>query len=410
MKAPAFTIKRLQACIMLCFALIATARLAAQESEWIGRADNAFAIDLYSRLSATGGTLFFSPISIETAMAMTYAGARGRTAQQMAKVLHLPADQESMHTDLGGFLRELNTGETTDPSVGFQLSVANAIWGQKGLGFRPAFVKLLKADYGAGLREVDFEADPEGARKTINHWVAEETRDKISNLIGSGALNPKTRLVLTDAIYFKGRWVSQFEKQATKNEPFHVAANRQELVPMMHRIGTYGYMEDDSLQVLKLRYVGNELSMIILLPRQIAGLADLEKTLSLEKLATWLSRLHDRQVDVATPRFKITAQFELNSTLQAMGMSDAFGSKADFAGMTDKPDLAISKVIHKAFVDVNEEGSEAAAATGVTMRPLAIMRPTPPVVFRADHPFVFLIRHERSGAILFMGRLAQPQR
>lgn len=411
--------RRVGPALFILFSIVLHCRIIAAEeaatpsaAPWISEANNAFAVALFARLAAEreGENLFFSPTSIETALAMTYSGARGNTATQMAKVLHLPSEAQTIHSDFGDFLIRLNAAKTADGKPrGYQLSVANALWGQKGYAFLPDFVSLLKKHYHAGLSEVDFETDSEGARKKINTWVEKETRDKIKDLIGQGVLTADTRLVLTNAIYFKGDWAAQFEKKATRDEPFHVSAEQQKTVPLMHCTGEYGYLEEETLQVLKLPYVGDELSMIILLPKKIDGLAALEKELTQTKLSDWFSRLGEQKVAVSMPKFKATTQFELNGVLAALGMSDAFdANRADFSGMTGNRDLCISNVIHKAFVDVNEEGTEAAAATGVVVRLTAARPSEPPPEFRADHPFLFVIRDEKSEAILFMGRLRNP--
>jgi len=389
---------------------------AAPAPSWVAAANNAFAADLYAQLRNTEGNLFFSPNSIEAALAMTYAGARGRTADQMARVLHVPQDmtgdinpaaRREMHGGFAAFLKDLGAEKGPDGKPrGYQLSVANALWGQKGYVFLPEFLGLVKTNYGAGLTEVDFATDTEGARRTINAWVEKETRDKIKDLLKTGILVPATRLVLTNAIYFKGDWAAQFKKADTRDAPFHLAADRSVSVAMMNRRGEYGYVEQEGFQALKLPYVKDELSMVVLLPKKVDGLAAVEKSLAAEGLHKWIGLLRLREVIVAMPKYKITAEFELNRTLAAMGMPDAFSDSADFSGMDGKKDLYISNVVHKAYVDVNEEGTEAAAATAVVMREFAAVVPERPPVFRADHPFVFLIRHEKSGAILFMGRVA----
>jgi len=385
---------------------------AADAAKAVAAANNAFAADLYQKLAAAEGNLFFSPNSVETALVMTYAGARDRTAEQMAAVLHLPAKDAGVHAAFGAFLKDLNAEKGPDGKPrGYQLSVANALWGQDGYGFLPEFMKTVKTNYGAGLSEVDFAKDTEGARRTINTWAEKETRDKIKDLIPEGVLDASTRLVLTNAIYFKGDWSVKFKKEDTKDEPFHVSSKKTVDVPMMHRTGEYGYMETEALQLLRLPYAGNELSMIVFLPKSASDLEDAElaAVVSLSKNSEGLERLRPREVVVTLPKFKMTAEFELNKSLSAMGMVDAFTGDADFSGMDGQKDLLISNVIHKAFVDVNEEGTEAAAATAVVIaRMSAPAEPEPPIVFKADHPFLFLIRHEKSGAILFMGRLADP--
>jgi serpin B len=383
----------------------------AQEPDWIGQANNAFAIDLYAKLApGNSENLFFSPNSIETALAMTYAGARADTAKQMAAVLHLPPDSSTVHKDLGNFIAELNgEGAQKGNARSYQLSVANALWGQAGFHFLPDFVSLLKTNYGAGFQEVDFLHNAEAARQTINAWVEKETHDKIQNLIAPGILNPATELVLTNTIYFKGTWATPFEKKATQEQPFHISAGDEKKVPMMQRTGNYRYAEGADFKALKLPYAGYELSMIVLLPNAVGGLPQLEKELTTStKLSDFLDKFDDEKVVVSMPRFQMTDSFELGPTLISMGMEDAFGGRADFSGMTGTRKLFISNVIHKAFVDVNEQGTEAAAATAPVMGYSMAFRPQPPKVFRADHPFLFVIRDERSGAILFMGRLVEP--
>ena len=373
----------------------------------IGSAVNDFAFDLYAKLSAQKGNLFYSPQSVSTALTMTWAGARGGTADQMAKVLHLPAEKpESIHAANAKLLASLSGSREKQ---GFELSVANALWGQKGYPWVADFLGLLKANYGAGLNEVDFVKDTEGARKTINLWVEQQTREKIKELIAEGVLDSATRLVLTNAIYFKGDWASQFKKDQTVDGDFFTEGDKKVSVPMMHQTGNFSYFDGGDFQVLELPYKGDALSMVILLPKAKDGLGAFEKTLSAEKVAGWVKGLRPWRpgVRVTLPKFQTTGQFKLNDTLSAMGMSLAFSGDADFSGMNGRKDLYISAVIHKAFVDVNEEGTEAAGATAVVMREKAM--PSPPVEFRADHPFVFLIRDVRSGCILFLGRLADPK-
>jgi len=364
---------------------------------------NRFAFDLYARLKGAEGNLFLSPYSISTALTMTYAGARGRTAEQMAKVLCLPATGEAVHGAYGALQNDLNAaGE----GGAFELAVANRLWGQKGYGFLPDFLALIKANYGAGLEQVDFAGATEAARQTINTWVEKKTRDKIKELLKPGILGRETTLVLTNAIYFKGKWAEEFDKKLTRDEDFFVTPEKKVAVPLMHQTADFGYFEGDGLQALELPYRGDRLAMVVLLPKAKDGLAALEASLSADKVAEWVGKLHRREVQVALPRFKTTAEFSLKDTLVAMGMAAAFGGDADFSGMTGAKDLFISAVVHKAFVDVNEEGTEAAAATAVVMGRAAMPEPAP--VFCADHPFLFLIRDTKTGAILFFGRILDP--
>jgi serpin B len=368
------------------------------------RGNTGFGFDLYGRLASKDGNLFFSPYSISTALAMTYAGARSETAEQMARTLHFDLDAQRLHPAFAQLIQAVNGPDKDRP---FQLYVANALWGQRGFDFQKAFLDLVRQDYGAGLREVDFKRATEEARQTINRWVEDQTNHKIRDLIGTGVLDADTRLVLTNAIYFKAAWASPFLERATKDEDFLVAADKKVRVPMMHQSESFPYYEGANFQMLELPYQGNQQSMVIVLPRPGTPLADVEKLLNEKNLNSWLSSLKGQHVQVALPRFKVTQEFELNRTLADMGMPLAFTDRADFSGMDGRQDLLISNVIHKAFVEVNEKGTEAAAATAVVMkRTSAVTRIIP---FRADHPFVFAIRDRGTGSILFLGRVVNPQ-
>jgi len=374
------------------------------DREMVVQGNNAFALDLYAELKQRDGNLFFSPHSISTALAMTYAGARGNTAEQMAKVLHFDLEQKRLHPTFRELLDQLSARQAEQ---GYQLSVANALWGQKGYSFLDKFLDLTKENYGAGLNEVDFVGATETARKTINSWVEKETEEKIKELIKPGVLDRLTRLVLTNAIYFKGFWESQFEEEMTYPAPFTLMSGEKVQVPTMHRTADFKYAEADDFQALELPYKGGDLSMTIFLPKETDGLAALEQSLTAEKLASWRSTLEEQEVIVALPKFKMTSEFSLAEVLKSMGMTDAFDQhNADLSGMTGKRDLFITAVLHKAFVEVNEEGTEAAAATGVVVA-LKSAPPSQPV-FRADHPFLFLIRDSRSNSILFIGRVMNP--
>jgi serpin B len=378
------------------------------------RNNTKFALELYGKLESQQGNLFLSPYSISTALAMTYAGAKGETERQMAKTLNFNLYSDSndttriyfipvLHKTFGGIIQQLNeSGE----KGGYELVVANALWGQKDYKFLPEFLTLVRENYGGDLQQVDFAAQTEPARKTINAWVESKTKDKIKELIKPGTLDSMTRLVLTNAIYFKGKWESQFKPERTQDSPFVLLDGQKVNVPMMNQTGKFGYMETNDIQALEMPYVNNDLSMVILLPKKLDGVKGLEKELASDNLAGWLGKIHKREVQVFFPRFKMTSEFELAKLLGAMGTPDAFSGKADFSGMTGNRDLFISAVVHKAYVDVNEEGTEAAAATGVTMKLTSVSEPPP--VFNADHPFIFLIRDNLTGSILFLGRVANP--
>lgn len=370
----------------------------------VSRSNTAFAVDLYHKLEASPGNVFFSPLSLSSALAMTYAGARGDTAQQMASVLHFPADRAAMDRAFAALMQDFN------PKSGeYELAVANALWGQKGYAFLEPFLDTVKRNYGGRLSPLDFKKDSEQARQTINAWVAKQTRDKIQGLIGPGVLNGMTRLVLTNAVYFKGTWVEPFSKRATRDDLFHVSGDKTVTVPMMHIAEHFGYLEQDQFQALEMPYKGGTLSMIVLLPKAVDGLPALERSVTPDQLAGWLKDLAKQVVIVSVPRFKMTQECSLAKTLGEMGMPLAFSDAADFSGMDGRRDLFISAVLHKAYVDVNEEGTEAAAATAMPMAVTAAPVRVSPPVFRADHPFLFLIRDRRSDSILFMGRVVNPK-
>ncbi len=377
-----------------------------EDARTVARGNNVFALDLYARLRQKEGNLFFSPYSISTALAMTYGGARGETAEQMATTLHFALPPQRLHPAFGALIRHFNAGGAKRK---YQLDTANALWAQKGYTFLPEFVRLTKDVYEAGLKEVDFR-QTEQARKTINAWVEKQTRDKIKDLFAPGVLTADTRLVLTNAIYFKGDWATPFLKGATRKEDFRLGGGGKVKAPMMHAGKKLRYHGDKTLQAVALPYAGHQLEMVVLLPRGVDGLAELEKSLTSARLDEWLKGMSVHQVKLTLPRFELTSKFELNKELSDMGMPLAFSKQADFSGMSTRERLFIGKVVHKAFVDVNEKGTEAAAATGVTIQPTAAPRPEPPVEFRADHPFLFLIRDNRTGSVLFLGRVANPSK
>jgi serpin B len=291
---------------------------------------------------------------------------------------------------------------------GYELSVANALWGQKGEGFLQPFLNLMNRYYGAGFREVDFTHDAEGAAKQINSWAERETRGKIKGVIPSGALDSLTRLAVTSAVYFKGMWDERFAREQTRTQDFRVTPEQRVQVPMMHSSALIGYyFEAEKLQVLEMPYKGDRLSMVILLPRQVDGLDALEEAFCKSGADEWLRGLEQGFVNVSLPRFAMTVQSRMDEALKSLGMTDAFAlPQADFSDMNGRRDLFLGAVLHKAFVDVNEEGTEAAVVTAVpaTRLAIAVARNR----FWADHPFLFLIRDRRTGCILFLGRLKNP--
>ena len=371
----------------------------------ISASNNAFGIDLYKKLiTEEKGNIFISPYSISSALAMTYAGARGNTEKQMAKVLYFNLPQEDIHKAFSSLNAYFNR-----PNKSYQLAIANSLWGQANYPFQKEFINLLNKYYEAGFNEVDFvnEENREKARLTINKWVEDKTNNKIKELIHPEDISALTRLILVNAIYFKGKWQNQFDTKETRDMPFNLENKKKVNVPMMHQEGKFNYTEDEKVQVLELPYSENELSMVIFLPKESISLSDFEKELSIERVNKLLSNLSQEKVDVYIPKFKMEKRYILNKMLIDLGMSDAFDMMlADFSGMTGSKDLYISKVIHQSFIEVNEEGTEAAAATAVIMSGKSI---APMIIeFKADRPFLFIIRDIKTNTILFIGRFVEP--
>jgi serpin B len=370
--------------------------------------NSAFAFELYQTLKGKDGNLFYSPYSISLALAMTYAGARGETAEQMAETLRFLLDQDNLHPAFNSVDAELASrgeGAQGKDGEGFRLNIVNAIWGQKDYEFLPAFLDVLAENYGAGLRMLDFISEAEKSRVTINDWVSDQTEGRIKDLIPRGAIDALTRLVLTNAIYFNAAWEFPFNENVTANSPFYPLDGEQVTVPMMRQTESFGYADGKGYQAVELPYDGGELSMVILLPEADQFQA-FEAGLQAQRVSDIISGLRPTQVALTMPKFEFDSQFELGDTLAAMGMPIAFSGEADFSGMTGGPDLYISQVIHKAFVSVDEAGTEAAAATAVIMRATAM--PSQPVEVTLDRPFIFLIRDIDTGAILFVGRVLNP--
>jgi serpin B len=372
--------------------------------------NSAFAFDLYRFLVEQEGSknVFYSPYSISLALAMTYAGARGGTEEQMAEALHFTLPQEDLHAAFNALDQELaqrGEGAEGKDEKGFRLNIANAIWGQKDYQFLDVFLDVLAQNYGAGLRVLDFAGAPEESRVTINDWVSEETEGKIENLIPQGSIDSLTRLVLTNAIYFNAAWANPFEEKATRDGPFTLLDESEVSVPMMRQAESFGYARGEDYQAVELPYDGREMSMVILLPKE-GEFEAFEDSLDAGQVQAIVEQLDQRRVALTMPRFEFDARFSLNQALAALGMPQAFSDAADFSGMTGKKDLFISEVLHKAFVSVDEEGTEAAAATAVVMELSAM--PEEPVEVTVDRPFLFLIRDIRTGAILFVGRVVDP--
>jgi len=370
--------------------------------------NSAFALDLYQQLRTRDGNLFYSPHSISVALAMTYAGARGETEEQMAEALHFGLPQDQLHPAFNSLDIELakrGEGAEGKDSEGFRLNVVNAIWGQKDYKFLADFLDVLAENYGSGLRILDFIKAPEESRITINDWVSDQTEGKIEDLIPQGLINELTRLVLTNAIYFNAAWAFPFNEEATSDGTFYLLNGDETVVPMMRQTESLGYAQGDNYQAVELPYDGNELSMVILLP-QNGQFDTFEGSLDLQKLNGILGQLEYRQVGLTMPKFEFESSFALKDTLSEMSMPVAFSPDADFSGMTGNRELSITEVVHKAFVSLDEAGTEAAAATAVIVGLTAI--PEEPVTINIDRPFIFLIRDIETGAILFVGRVLNP--
>ena len=370
--------------------------------------NSAFAFELYQALKGEEGNLFYSPYSISLALAMTYSGARGETAQQMADTLNFILEQERLHPAFNWLDAELaSRGEGAEgkDGEGFRLNIVNAIWGQKDYEFLSDFLDVLAENYGAGLRILDFIIETEASRLAINQWVSDQTEGRIKDLIPQGAIDALTRLVLTNAIYFNAAWEYPFDEDMTADGPFYLLDGGQVTVPMMKQTESFNYTEGEGYQAVELLYDGGELSMVILLPE--AGQFEVfEEGLQAQQVDAIINDLQDTQVALTMPKFEFDSEFSLKDTLAGMGMPIAFSSAADFSGMTGNPELFISDVFHKAFVSVDESGTEAAAATAVIGKLTAV--PEPPVEVTIDRPFIFLIRDIDTGAILFVGRVMNP--
>lgn len=345
-----------------------------------------FTFDLYRRAAEKEGNLVLSPYSVAAALAMVREGARGATADEMARVL--------------------GTAPPAVDAVGSRLDVANSVWLQSGFAVKPDYTSLLQSRYGAVAEQVDFQRATEQARQRINTWVEQKTEGKIEDLLVPGTVTADTRLVLANAVYFKGAWESPFDAKRTAAADFTLAGGEKVSVPFMNQKARFGYVSDDRVTALSMPYAGGDVSMVVLLPTEAGGLAALERDLTRERLDAWVGAMRRLEVTTALPKFQMTSELGLADTLSAMGMRRVFTRDADLSGISEGKGLALTAVVHKAFVDVNEEGTEAAAATGGVVGVTSVQNP---VVFRADRPFLFVVRHEPTGTVLFIGRVVDPR-
>lgn len=365
----------------------------------------AFAFDLYSKLNKSEGNLFFSPYSISSALAMTYGGAKKSTEEQMTKALHFPYDHKAVHD---GFSQINKTLGLINDKGDVSLSVANSIFPAKNYKFLESYITLLKDKYNVSVTPQDFAKAAEDSRININTWVEEQTNKKISDLIGKGVLDELTKMVLVNAVYFKGNWKTQFSEDQTKETDFYNGAKSTK-VQMMSTKAKFKYAEDNLAQIIELPYKGEDLSMMIILPKEKDSILSVENSLNHEIMDVWAKAMLLKEVTLFLPKFKIEWGTEaIDGPLKELGIVDAFTPKADFSGMSGEKDLFIKTVLHKAFIEVNEEGSEAAAATAVVMARASMNGPKP-IFFRADHPFIFMIKDKTTETILFMGRVTEPK-
>jgi len=379
-------------------------------------ANNKFAFDLYSEMDKSeDGNIFYSPYSISAALAMTYEGAKGQTADEMKSVFHFP-EKSILRPNFAAIYNNINKG-----AEDYELRTGNALWVQQDYPFLEDYTSRVEKYYGGKAANLNFVEETEKSRQTINSFIEEQTNNKIKDLIPVGFLDPITRLVLTNAIYFKGIWEWEFDKSDTREEDFKVFPDNIVKTPMMNMKpdkARFNYADLEELQLLELLYKGEDISMLILLPKQGEDydsetgevitsnytLEDIE--LSSEKLIEYKSQMQETKLDsISLPKFEFDTKYFMKETLSALGMPTAFSEDADFSGMTGERDLFISFVIHQAYVKVDEKGTEAAAATAVGMKLTAVM---PRNVFRADHPFVFIIQEKETGNILFLGRVVDP--
>jgi serine protease inhibitor len=364
--------------------------------------NNLFAIELYRQIRSEKENTFFSPYSISAALAMTYTGARGESEKQISKVMHFDPDQTRFHPAFKDLLAYIASLQRTDS---MEILTANSMWAQKGYPFMDDYFKRVKDNYGAGLQILDFRTDSENARKTINKWVEDKTKNKIQELLVPGRLSDLTRLVLVNAIYFYGSWDKAFDVKSTKKLDFLLDDGNKVPTDFMFKEDKFKFGENEQCKVVEIPYAGKNLSMMVVLPNSPNTLSGLEKRLDKNSYDLWLNMLSECKIKLYLPKFKSTTEFELSDALKKMGMPHPFSMDADLSGMTGKKDLMIDKVIHKAFVEVNEKGTEAAAATAVVIREKsAMVMPE----FRADRPFIFIIKENRYNNILFMGRINNP--
>jgi serpin B len=362
--------------------------------------NNRFALDMYSQLKSEEGNIFFSPYSVSSALAMAYEGARGSTAEEIRSVFHYPENTKERQEGYAALYNNINVNK-----AGYTLNTANALWVEKSYRLLASYTSTIEEYYSGKATNLDFITKTQESRQTINSWVEDHTNGKIKNLIRS--LSTQTRLVITNAVYFKGTWLKEFDPEQTIEKNFWLTPAKTTKAEMMRSTDVFSYAETEEMQALELPYDGEKLSMLILLPSK-EGLGDFEESLDVKKLNDIKALLQKQEVNVLLPKFRFEARYEMNDPLSELGMPTAFTAKANFSGMDGEGKLFISQVVHQAFVEANEEGTEAAAATAVVMVATAMPNEPATPTFNADHPFIFLIQDKETGNIIFLGRVSNP--
>lgn len=392
--------------ILASAACLLAATPVSKKDNAIAEHNNQFAFDLYKKvILQKDKNVFFSPFSISTALAMTYAGANATTADEMQEALHFEANTSVFHGRYHAYLERLESSAKDN----IELNIANRLWGEKNFEFKKDFIEINKSAYASPLSSVNFIEQPKASRNRINKWVEQQTKDRIKDLLAPGMITTDTRLVLTNAIYFKADWLHSFSKSSTRSRAFNLSDQSVKDTDFMHQQRVMGYIETSKYKSVRLPYSGDKQSMIVVLPKQHTDLEKIETSLN-QKVIDEVLKARPTLVELALPKFKITEPLGLSSFLKQMGINQAFDVSADFSKMSTEGDLFISDVVHKAFIEIDESGTEAAAATAVVMSlESTSVTPAPiPKQFIADHPFVFFIVDNETEAILFMGRIMDP--
>lgn len=373
-----------------------------QQTTYTATEANSFALRMYKQFAqADNENVFFSPISISMALAMTYAGAEDETKKQISEVFNFPYDDKNFHKQMGALQQEL-LGKQSD---GVDIALANQLWAEKSYRFKCRYLRTTKKSYKAPVKRLNFKEKPNDSRIEINQWVEELTRDRIKDLLPDGSISSLTKMVLTNAIYFKGQWAQKFEVENTQEDVFTTIEGKQVKAPMMNAKDKFNVYQGDGLSLLELPYQGNDFSMLVILPNEDRSIGEIEKGLSVDHLNEYISKLAEKEVRLMLPKFKFDAEYQLKPVLSNMGMPIAFSNTANFSRMSRSNDLKVDEIFHKAFVEVSEEGTEAAAATAVV---IVLKSISLTVDFFANRPFIFIIRENTDGNILFMGRVTNP--